>query len=860
MPEPRTVSFTLNPVTPRRYSGNRRGEPVRLGVPLPRGVVDRTAQIQLATTDGRPLPVQARALDAWPDGSIRWALLDFRIDCPAGSSPPPLVVYAGGDAAPAQPTAAVVVEERDGQFRITTGSTAFEIQLGGPFPLTGASVEGRQMLDEARSGLAVTIDGRRIGWTVSDVTVVEAGPLRAELAVGARHDGGSDLPLEAFATVEIFAGTPVVRLSLTLRNRRRAVHPGGRWPLGDPGSVLLDAADLTIGLKSTVRGLHMSLDPDATPTPIEMPVDLLQASSGGPNWNARTHVNRDGKVTLPFCGYRLRAGTREETGGRATPTFALETDAGPAAVAVPAFWENFPRSIRVDADELVVGLFPAGAGDLHELQGGEQKTHTVVLAIGRDAVTESPLAWCHDPILFVPDAVHVARTGAIPGLPVTDTPPRDDYIALVDTGLDAALGFFAKREQADEYGWRHFGDMPADHESAFQPPDRPFVSHYNNQYDPIAGFALQFLRTGDARWWALMDDLARHVRDIDVYHTSEDKAAYNGGLFWHTNHYVDAGTSTHRTYPKDGAAGGGPSAEHNYNLGLMLHHCLTGDRLSKDTAVGLGQWVIDMDDGRLTPFRWLSRADTGLASRTFNHQRPGRGAGHSILACLVAHRLTDDDRYLRKAEAIIARCIHPDEAIPTVYVENIEACWSYTAFLQSLGFYVEHKLERGERDAACSHALRSLRAFADWMTVHERPYFERRELLEYPTETWVAQDLRKADVFYWAARFSGGDDRARFVAHAHRFFDYAMGTLPTMKGYWYSRPLTLVMTQGLRAAVLATDATWLPPAPAVEAVALPPRRPFREQRAIAVRRAALIAAAGLIALLASAGWLLASSL
>src|SRR5690606_11951925 len=116
-----------------------------------------------------------------------------------------------------------------------------------------------------------------------------------------------------------------------------------------------------------------------------------------------------------------------------------------AAVAVPAFWENFPRSIRVDAGELVVGLFPAGAGDLHELRGGEQKTHTVVLAIGRDAVTESPLAWCHDPILFVPDAVHVARTGAIPGLPVTDTPPRDDYIALVDTGLDAALGFFAKR-------------------------------------------------------------------------------------------------------------------------------------------------------------------------------------------------------------------------------------------------------------------------------------------------------------------------------------------------------------------------------------------------------------------------------
>ena len=47
-----------------------------------------------------------------------------------------------------------------------------------------------------------------------------------------------------------------------------------------------------------------------------------------------------------------------------------------------------------------------------------------------------------------------------------------------------------------------------------------------------------------------MHELAVHVRDIDVYHTDEDKSAYNHGLFWHTVHYVDAGTSTHRSYPR----------------------------------------------------------------------------------------------------------------------------------------------------------------------------------------------------------------------------------------------------------------------------------------------------------------------
>ena len=44
--------------------------------------------------------------------------------------------------------------------------------------------------------------------------------------------------------------------------------------------------------------------------------------------------------------------------------------------------------------------------------------------------------------------------------------------------------------------------------------------------------------------------LARHIMDIDLYHTENDKSGYNGGLFWHTVHYRDAGTSNHRTFPQ----------------------------------------------------------------------------------------------------------------------------------------------------------------------------------------------------------------------------------------------------------------------------------------------------------------------
>ena len=74
-----------------------------------------------------------------------------------------------------------------------------------------------------------------------------------------------------------------------------------------------------------------------------------------------------------------------------------------------------------------------------------------------------------------------------------------------------------------------------------------------------------------------MNELTGHVIDIDIYHTDEDKSAYNHGLFWHTYHYLDADTGTHRSYPKMGRipphgtpVPGGPANEQNYATGLLL--------------------------------------------------------------------------------------------------------------------------------------------------------------------------------------------------------------------------------------------------------------------------------------------------
>lgn len=828
------------------WSATRAAEPITFGIPLPAGVVSSVESVGAESATGRALDVQVRALDTWPDGSVRWALIDVQGDSDhdAGGFQVTLGAPRRATSGPA-----LRVSTSGGGVRVDTGLGVFEVSAGGPFPFSRVEVAGREPIDAARSGLAVNEGGRTHEYRVSGVDVLEAGPVRAELAVRAvAHGEPTGSPVEVFARLELFAGSATARLGITLRNPRRAHHAGGHWPLGDPGSVDLASAILRLALAGEAVVVRCAAEHGQGLEEMRLPFELHQESSGGERWNGPAHRDRHGRVPLRFRGYRLRSGDALREGLRASPIVAVEQGETHLAVAMPQCWENAPRAIRVEADRIEVGLFPAQHGAPFELQGGEQKTHEVVVAFARDAVSDPPLAWVHDPQIAGPPPEWCCDTGAVPFLrPASEDAPA--YRDLVVPALDPEHGFFAKREAADEYGWRHFGDVPADHESAFQPDGRTLVSHYNNQYDVLLAFGTWFLRTGDVRWFRLMRDLARHVVDVDIYHTTEDKAAYGGGMFWHTYHYVDAGTATHRTYPPGGGASGGPSAEHNYNAGLMLHWFLTGDRASRDAAVDLGWWVVRMDDGRRTPFRWLAGGPTGLASASgsMDYHGPGRGGGNSILACLIARRLSGNRRFDDKAAELIRRCIHPADDIDARQLLDAERRWFYTVFLQALGDYLFDKAERRELDATFAHAHASLLHYARWMAAHERLYLDHPEGLEHPTETWAAQELRKADVFLWAAWFSAGDDRARFLERAWFFRDAALTTLAGMPTRRFTRPLVLAlrhvrMTWFERQAGRELPEPPRPPAPDTA----PPVR-FTPQRAAAARRALWLAAALLVA-------------
>src|SRR5262249_24861605 len=152
---------------------------------------------------------------------------------------------------------------------------------------------------------------------------------------------------------------------------------------------------------------------------------------------------------------------------------------------------------------------------------------------------------------------------------------------------------------------------------------------------------------------------------------------------------------THRSYPKAYASkvrGGGPANEQNYASGLVLHYFLTGDPASREAALGLAQWVIEMDDGRQSQFRRLTSGPTGLASksRSETYHGPGRGSANSVAALVDGHRLTGDARFLAKAEELIRRVIHPADDVAARNLLDAENRWFYVMFLQTLGRYLDY--------------------------------------------------------------------------------------------------------------------------------------------------------------------------
>src|SRR5690349_6245446 len=126
-------------------------EPVTIGVPFPAGMVRDVRHIALRDEHESAVPVQALATEAWPNGSVRWALLDF---CSAGTparerSYRIAIEPATVPAADRLPGSRIAIAADSSTIVVDTGAATFTFGCGSAFPFARVSVGTTPVLDEA---------------------------------------------------------------------------------------------------------------------------------------------------------------------------------------------------------------------------------------------------------------------------------------------------------------------------------------------------------------------------------------------------------------------------------------------------------------------------------------------------------------------------------------------------------------------------------------------------------------------------------------------------------------------------------------------------------------------------------------
>ena len=619
------------------------------------------------------------------------------------------------------------------------------------------------------------------------------------------------------ADITFYFHSNITKWRFTLHNPQAMRNNNGLWDLGNDNSSFFQSFCAFIPCKNRTK-LAYKVEDDLLNTPQDPTnwqtnterLTIFQASSAGDNWQNNNHINHQGKNCLEFNGYEMSYQLEQNISkhiikGRATPTIYVEhvdqNLESSLSVHIENFWQKFPKSIEVDSNTVTLGLFPHHALDGFELQPGEKKSDTFYISYQNH---RDSLAFIENPTHVQVATEYLVSTQAVSLL--SQSTNETQYDNIINEGINSTNNFFQKRELIDEFGWRNFGDLYADHETLETEGNDELISHYNNQYDPLYGFLRRFLLTNNQQWLILANDLAEHVKNIDIYHTTQDKVEYNGGLFWHTDHYLPAETASHRTYSKrqinnayqDHAGAGGPGGQHCYTTGLMLHHYLTGDETSKQAALQLANWITCYYEGSGTITDFLlsikNKNRVGIKNIFTGKYPLDRGTGHYIIALIDSFELTGQQSYLDKASLLIKHTVHPNDDIDKRHLTNIEDCWFYTVFLQAIYRYLITKQNNKQIDVSFYYAQQALLHYAKWMAEHEQPYLNTPEILEYPNHTWAAQDIRKANVLYMASYFSSNKrDQEAFQVKADELYQYVVETFKREPTRNYTRILSILM-------------------------------------------------------------------
>lgn len=518
---------------------DRRAEPVTVSIPFAAGTL--TDPQRLVIHDGDvALPVQARALATWPDGSVKWLLVHFQPDLP-GNRDKTLTFEVDETCQVAEDLAGLVVTETPSGIHVDTGPLAFLAANDGFLPVCDVRLEGKSLWDATPfKGFALTYDGQTVETASGPVEleIEEAGPLRAVILVKGKHRKADGTPyLDFHGRITAYAGKPYIEVEhqfihaeetpeLSLESLALAFRP----------EVHAASPHLALG-----QGYYRTAIQESDDAPLEMAIDTETIL-----YQANEHFIDS------FYG-DFWVDWRDEIGG--------------VMLSIYQAHQNFPKKLRVAKDGIVCGLYPDDAPPASVIQG-MAKTHRIQLhfhapdmPVGEGSVRSLQFQ--------LPDRPALSREWFRANNPWLETffpeklPDRLlTFLNRIHDGRPKALGMF------------HFGDAP-DAGYTNQGRGQGHTVFVNNEYDRPHACALYYALTGQRRVLDSALVSARHWLDVDLCHYSPDPLLH-GGLKIHTRYHVT----------------GGVTPSHEWTEGLLDYYFFTGRREALDAARSVAENVL----------------------------------------------------------------------------------------------------------------------------------------------------------------------------------------------------------------------------------------------------------------------------
>ena len=328
--------------------------PVTLGVPFAAGDCGDPTQLSLIDSEGNTVPAQIDKVADWPDGSLRWAHVDFSADF---SKEYFLAVRDQPVSTGAQEDD-ILLFERGAGLSVVTGKAMYRLsdRCVGLEALSlgvdaGGGLTENEVLSADAAGAFYVVDnqGRR--------GVLKDGKIRVEQK-GKRHlvirAEGAYLTTEgeslaaAVVYFHFYAGFPHVRISHKFIVTQ---NTNDLW-FRDLG---LELPIVTRG-KSEASLNHVHDRPgEVFRRPLEPDQELVMLQDDFPHF---------GSMGSHFSIFEEKDGKRTElgTGGACGDWAAVSSEGGGLAVQVPAFAEQFPKAFRLSPRTLTVKLWAQESG------------------------------------------------------------------------------------------------------------------------------------------------------------------------------------------------------------------------------------------------------------------------------------------------------------------------------------------------------------------------------------------------------------------------------------------------------------------------------------------------------------------